>query len=537
MLSSSGWSKAVLSVLGGVIILAGAVGPALAEGPRDIVIDATGPTKPRDRMATFSVGSDYPGTLIRDDSLAQLRLARAELGFRYIRFHDIFHDDLGTYREVDGRPVYDWSRIDYLYDQLLDMGLKPFIELGFTPDAMKTSDQTLFYWKGNTSHPEPEKWTALVDAFTRHLIARYGIEEVRTWYFEFWNEPNLDGFWEGADQAAYFDHYARTVRAIKAIDPALRVGGPATAGAAWVPEFLTYADRHDLAVDFVTTHTYGVEGGFLDEKGEGDNRLSRDPDAVIADVRKVRGQIEASSRPGLPLFFTEWSSSYNPRDPIHDDYLGAAYILTKLRQSEGLAQGMSYWAYSDLFEEPGPQTRPFDGGFGLMTPQGIRKSAWFAFKYLNALGDRELDTGDAQSMATLKQDAIQVLAWTWVLPEQSVSNRPFFRQVRPAAEAAPLHVSMTGLSPGRHVVSIRRTGFRSNDAYTAYLEMGRPDSLTPEQIEALQALSADTPLLQAIEADAEGRASLVVSMREQDVVLIEVDVRSSSVKSRQGAVR
>ncbi len=275
----------------------------------------------------------------------------------------------------------------------------------------------------------------------------------------------------------------------------------------------------------------------LDEKGEGDNRLSRDPDAVVADVRKVRGQIEASSRPGLPLFFTEWSSSYNPRDPIHDDYLSAAYILTKLRQSEGLAQGMSYWAYSDLFEEPGPQTRPFDGGFGLMNPQAIRKPAWFAFKYLNALGERELDTGDAQSIATLKQDAIQVLAWHWVLPEQSVSNRPFFRQVRPAAQAAPLHVSVTGLTPGRHVVSIRRTGFRSNDAYTAYLEMGRPDSLAPAQVEALQALSADTPLLQAVEADAEGRASLIVPMREQDVVLIEVDARSSSVESRQGAVR
>ncbi|PZO71522.1 MAG: beta-xylosidase, partial [Sphingomonas taxi] len=282
-------------------------------------------------MAAFSIGSDYPGTLIRDDSLAQLRLVQAELGFRYIRFHDIFHDDLGTYREVDGRPVYDWRRIDYLYDQLLGMGLKPFIELGFTPDAMTTSNQTLFYWQGNTSHPDPEKWTALIDAFVRHLIERHGAEEVRTWYFEFWNEPNLAGFWERADQAAYFDYYGRTARTIKAIDPALRVGGPATAGADWVPEFIDYADREGLPIDFITTHTYGVDGGFLDERGEGDNKLSRDPDAVVSDVRKVRGEIEASSRPGLPLYFTEWSSSYNPRDPIHDDYLGAAYILTKLR--------------------------------------------------------------------------------------------------------------------------------------------------------------------------------------------------------------
>ncbi|RZJ39610.1 MAG: beta-xylosidase, partial [Brevundimonas sp.] len=259
---------------GAVAAIALAAQPALAQpAPRVVTADLGAPTTPRDRMADFSIGSDYPGTLIRDDSLGQLQTAQNELGFRYIRFHAIFHDDLGTYREVDGRPVYDWTRIDYLYDRLMGMGLKPFVELGFTPDAMKTSEQTIFYWKGNTSHPVPAKWNALVDAFVRHLIDRYGIEEVRTWYFEAWNEPNLDGFWERADQAAYFDLYGRSARVIKAIDPALRVGGPATAGAAWTPEFIAYADANDLPIDFIATHTYGVEGGFLDEYGEGDNRV------------------------------------------------------------------------------------------------------------------------------------------------------------------------------------------------------------------------------------------------------------------------
>lgn len=496
-----------------------------AEPARIIQIDVDGPTTPRNRMAEFSVGSDYPGTLIRDEGLAQLRLASQELGFRYIRFHDIFHDDLGVYREVDGQPVYDFSRIDYLYDQLLAMGIKPFIELGFTPDAMKTSDQTIFYWKGNTSHPQPEKWSGLIEAFTRHLVDRYGADEVRTWYFEFWNEPNLDGFWERADQAAYFDYYARTVRAIRAVDPTLRVGGPSTAGAAWVPEFLAYADANDLPVDFITTHTYGVEGGFLDEMGEGDNKLSRSPDAVVQDVRKVRAEIEASTRPGLPLFFTEWSTSYNPRDPIHDDYFGAAYVLSKLRESEPLAQGMSYWTFSDLFEEPGPQTRPFDGGFGLMTPDGIRKATWFAFKYLNSLGDQELATGDDQSIAALKGDTVQVLAWRDVLPDQQVSNRPFFRQVRPAADGPPLALKLEGLTPGRYEARIRRIGFRENDAYTAYLEMGRPTALTAGQLAQLQALTTDTPVLQTVEVGPDGTASLTLPMRDHDVVMVEFDKR------------
>ncbi|WBT05033.1 cellulase family glycosylhydrolase [Brevundimonas vesicularis] len=490
--------------------------------PRVISVDVGGPSTPRDRMADFSVGADYPGTTIREDALAQLKTAREELGFRYIRFHDIFHDDMGVYREVDGRPVYDWTRIDQLYDRFLAMGIKPFVELGFTPDAMKTSDQTIFYWKGNTSHPQPEKWTGLIDTFVRHLIDRYGVEEVRSWYFEFWNEPNLAGFWEGAYQAAYFDYYGRTVRAIKAIDPALRVGGPSTAGAAWVLEFLAYADQHDAPVSFVTTHTYGVEGGFLDEKGEGDNRLSRNPDAVVSDVRKVRAEIEASPTPGLPLFFTEWNTSYNPRDPIHDDYFGASYILTKLRQSEGLAQGMSYWAYSDLFEEPGPQTKPFDGGFGLMNPQGVRKPTWFAYKYLNSMGDRELPTGDEQSIAALKDDTVQVLAWRYELPDQPISNRPFFRQVREPATAAPLRIALSGLRPGVHVATIRRVGFKSNDAYTAYLEMGSPATLSEEQLEALQTLTLDQPETLTVTARADGEAQMEVPMRVYDVVMVEI---------------
>ncbi len=497
---------------------------------RPLVIDTQAPSRQRDRMAAFSVGADYPGTTIRDDALAQLRTARDELGFRYIRFHDIFHDDMGVYREVDGRPVYDWTRIDHLYDSFLAMGIKPFIELGFTPDAMKTSDQTIFYWKGNTSHPQPEKWTGLIDAFVRHLIDRYGAEEVRSWYFEFWNEPNLDGFWERADQAAYFDYYVRTARTIKAVDPMLRVGGPSTAGAAWVPEFLAYADQHDAAVDFVTTHTYGVEGGFLDERGEGDNRLSRSPDAIVSDVRRVRAEIEASSTPGLPLFFTEWSTSYNPRDPIHDDYFSAAYVLDKLRQSEGLVQGMSYWAYSDLFEEPGPQTRPFEGGFGLMTPQGVRKPTWFAYKYLNSLGDRELPTSDDQSIAALDGETVQVLAWRYELPDQPVSNRPFFRQIREPAAAAPLRIELRGLRSGVYTARVRRVGFRSNDAYTAYLEMGSPAALSEAQLSQLQALTQDRPELTQMTVGADGRGRLDLPMLVQDVVMVEIDPATGAVQ-------
>jgi xylan 1,4-beta-xylosidase len=494
-----------------------------ADNARQIVIDAKAPTTPRDHAFDLSVGSDYPGTLIRDDSLAQLKIAKDELGFRYIRFHAIFHDVLGTYKVVDGKPVYDWTKLDYLYDKLLGMGIKPFVELGFTPDAMKTSEQTIFYWKGNSSHPQLGPWQKLVDAFVRHAQQRYGKDEVRTWFFEVWNEPNLDGFWEKADQKAYFELFDVTSKTLKNIDPALRVGGPSTAGAAWVPEFLAHTQQSGAAVDFISTHTYGVDGGFLDENGKGDTKLSPKPDAIVGDVRKVKKEIEASYLPKLPLYFTEWSTSYTPRDPVHDSYVSAAYILSKLKATEGTAQGMSYWTYSDLFEEPGPPTAPFEGGFGLMNPQGIRKPAWFAYKYLHQLGDQQVGTTDAQSWVTRDDKGVQVLAWDFQTPDQgSKSNRPYYTAVQPARTGTPLTLALKGMKPGTYTMTINRTGFKANDPNTAYIEMGKPKSLTASQVAQLQALTVDKAETRQVKVTANGTVNVQVPMRVNDVVLVKI---------------
>jgi xylan 1,4-beta-xylosidase len=496
--------------------------PALAQAPetRRIDVDVSQPGKPFDRSFNFSVGADYPGTTARPENLAQLKTAVDELGFRYIRFHAIFHDVFGTVKIVDGRTVYDWTKIDRLYDSFLRMGIKPFVELGFTPEAMKTSDQTIFYWKGNTSHPEPKAWHALVDAFVRHLIARYGAKEVRSWFFEVWNEPNLDGFWEKADKQAYLDLYENSARAIKAVDPQLKVGGPSTAGAAWVPDLLDFAARRGLPVDFVTTHTYGVEGGFLDEYGHDDNKLSANPDAVTGDVRRVRQQIQATKFAGIPLYFSEWSTSYNPRDPVHDSYISAAYILGKLKATRKDAQGMSYWTYSDLFEEPGPQTATFQGGFGLMTPEGIRKSGWFAYKYLNQLRGRELPVADEQVLATTAGGKTRVLAWSWDMPDQKLSNRPFYTRLQPARAAPALDLRFAGLRAGQYRLTLRRTGFRSNDAHSRYLEMGSPAKLSPAQLRELQALTRDLPVTdKRVRVGADGRYALQVPMQTNDAVL------------------
>ena len=497
-----------------------------APAPRQITLDVARAKEPVDRFFDLSVGSDYPGTLEKPESQSQLRTAVDELGFRYLRFHAIFHDVLGTVKLVNGQPVYDSRGIDRLYDSLLARHIRPFVELGFTPEALKTSDNSIFWWHGNTSHPRPEMWRPLVGSFVRHLEARYGRNEVRQWYFEVWNEPNLDGFWEKADQPAYFALYDLTARTVKGVDPKLRVGGPATAGAAWVPEFLDHVAKSGAPIDFVTTHSYAVDGGFLDENGQSDTKLSENPDSILGDVRKVRAEIDASRFPHLPLYFTEWSTSYTPRDPVHDSYVSAPWILTKLKGAQGLLQGMSYWTYTDIFYESGPPPSPFHGGFGLMNINGIRKPAWFAYKYLHALAGKEIPAADRAVFAAADGGRVAAVFWDLAQPHQDVSDRPYYTKLHPSAAAPPVRISFEHLKPGRYRMTVYRTGFRHNDPQTAYLEMGSPATLTRSQLARLQALTRDLPeRRESVRVGLSGAFTFTVPMHTNDVALVELERR------------
>ena len=499
--------------------------PAQAQSARSIVADMSAVIGPRDMAWQDCVGADHPGILLRTDNLAHLKLVHDEIGFKYIRFHGIFHDDMEAYREVDGKPVYNFDKIDAVYGAILKTGMKPFVELGFMPHDLASGTKTIFYWQGNGSPPKDwGKWVDFITAFTRHMEEHFGTAEVQSWRFEVWNEPNLDGFWTDGNQATYFKLYDTTVKAIKAVDAKLKVGGPSTAGAAWVPEFLAHAKTAGSPVDFITTHAYGVDWGFLDEKGEGDNKLSPKLSSISFDVWNVRSQIATSAYLHLPLYFTEWSTSYSPRDPIHDDYLSAAFILDKLKQTEGGAQSMSYWTYTDLFEEAGPPPSSFHGGFGLVNREGIRKAAFFAYKYLGELGSQALKSDDSRSIVSRQGANFAGLFWDYTTPDQKESNRPFFRKLRSATPVAPIELKVAKLKPGIYRLRVYRTGFKANDAYSQYIEWGRPKDLSAEQIATLQKLSADLPETDVkVTVGANGAFRRTLAMRVNDVVLVKLE--------------
>ena len=470
------------------------------------------------------VGAGRANEGLRADWQQQLALVREELGFEYIRMHGLLTDDMGVYKvDEAGKPRYNFQYIDVLYDYLLSIGMKPFVELSFMPAALASGDKTIFWWKGNVTPPNDyDRWHDLIAALVQHFTDRYGKPAVESWYFEVWNEPNLDGFWAGT-QDDYFKLYTATAGAIKGIDPAYRVGGPATAGAAWVPETIAFCLDNGVPLDFISTHSYGVKQGFLDEFGNRGTVLADDDMAVSGDVLKSRQEIEASAMPDLELHYTEWSSSYTPKDPIHDSYHQAAYILQKLKQAGSAAESMSYWVFTDIFEEAGPRFRPFHGGFGLLNYQGIKKPAYFAYRFLNRLGPTELKNDDAQSFATLKPDgSVQILFWdyTFTLPDD-INDQQYYVQDLPAKPKGSVKVRVQGMRGGTWDVKTYRVGYRQNDAHTAYIDMGSPRQLSKAQVDALKTTASGAPSVsETADVPASGLFEKRLPMRENDVYLL-----------------
>jgi xylan 1,4-beta-xylosidase len=484
------------------IIIAIAVSLALAiqsfGQSRQISIDANQIKGSLNRSYDFCVGAGRANEGLRADWQRQLRVVKQQCGFRYIRFHGLLSDDMGVYREDKaGNPIYNWQYIDELYDFLLSINVKPFVELGFMPNDLASGKETVFWWKGNITPPKDyAKWNALIKALVNHWTERYGQPEVKTWYFEVWNEPNLKGLFFTGTQDDYFKLYRETAVTIKSISPAYRVGGPASAGSAWIPELIRFCKEGNVPIDFISTHNYGVKKGFLDQSGDVGVIVSQDINAVSGSMKNSRRVINQSAMPNLELHYTEWSSSYTPTDPIHDSYHEAAYILDKVKNAGPYVNSMSYWTFTDIFEELGPRMTPFHGGFGLMNYQDIKKPAYYAYQFLNELGNKELTNSDAASIAARDDKGnLQLLLWNFTIthPGDSVNDQVFYKRNLPAKGTGPAQINIKNIAPGKYKMEVYRVGYQENDAYSAYFAMGSPAQLTKAQVAKIKEANNGSP--------------------------------------------
>ena len=436
-----------------------------------VEIDANAPTTAFPHFWEEMFGSGRAILSLRESYRDDLRAVKQVTDFRYVRFHAILHDELGVYNEDEhGEPVYNFAYVDQVYDGLLKNGVRPFVEISFMPKKLAFNPDALhpFWYKQNVSPPKSmERWDDLMTHFAQHLVDRYGIDEVSKWYFEVWNEPNID-FWNGIPRKqSYFELYAHTARDLKKVNPRLRVGGPATAAAAWVPDFLKFTAANQVPVDFVSTHGYAddtVENLF------GTNEDIPMDDRVCRAVAKVHGEIKSSPMPNLPLFWTEWNvqGMQESRDTI---FVGPALANT-VRECDGLVSMMSFWTFSDVFEEGGPIPQPFVGMFGLRAKGGINKPSYYAYGLLHQLGDARIADASKNVIVTKTSDGgLAIASWNLVDPDQQGTTKQMeldFRNI-----------------PATARVTIQKVDRDHGNVLPHYATMGKPLDPTPEQVEEL----------------------------------------------------
>jgi xylan 1,4-beta-xylosidase len=399
-----------------------------------------------ERLTQLRFGDDGHGNQIGAEFAEALRRAHDDLGATHVRAHAILHDDNHVVtRDADGKLQFDFTEVDRFYDQLHEIGLRPVVEISFMPAVIaRDANETVFDYRGIVSPPRDwAEWGAVVGALARHLVDRYGRDEVAQWGFEVWNEPNLEVFWTGTKDE-YWQLYDVAAAAIKQVDTALPVGGPSTAASEWVEGMCAHARATGVPLDFLTSHTYGN---------------------MPLDTRpsQVRHGYD------IPTYWTEWGAGSTHFGAIHDSIAGAPFILSGYRAVQGRMDAVSYWVISDHFEELGRPPALFHNGFGLLTVGNLRKPRYWAQHLAAHQGTTELaaeiegDGADVlvQAWATRHDDGtVDILVWNGTINGALLDGA--------ARLDRRVHVRMDGLPAGDHAARLVRVDADHSNILSGY---------------------------------------------------------------------
>ena len=430
-------------------------------------------TRPLPHFWEHTVGSDHAPVALRADWQSQLQRCHEELGFHYVRFHGLLSDDMGTVVRHKNKLVYSFFNCDQVFDFLLSIGMKPFVELSFMPTALASGSRTVFNYEGNVTPPRDyAQWASLIGRLTSHWVQRYGVAEVRKWFFEVWNEPNLKSFWAGT-QRDYFRLYRYTAEAIKSTDSSLRVGGPASAKSEWIEDFVAYCERKKVPLDFISTHQYPTDG--FESDAETEVQLFKSQRGIM---RERAQDVQRQAR-GRPVYYTEWNTSSNQWDHLHDESYASAFVASTVMEAIGLVEGYSFWTFSDIFEENYFPSRAFHGGFGLLTLHGIPKPTYRAFELLHQLGTE-------QSLV----DGLHATVDCWVIRKDSTATILLTNHTTPGHSIDAEHTEIRlNRSPQPVAAYIQRIDADHANPRRMWEEMGQPEYLSRKDVEQLQEAS------------------------------------------------
>lgn len=512
----------------------------------NLFVDVYKETYPYIKTWQFGIGNDHAYTLTRKDVYEYLKYVQKEIGFKYLRFHGIFDDDMHIYQRLSDFPLFakmpkanqivelNFKEVGVVFDNILAAGFKPFVELSFMPSALASKKIFGFHYKNNITPPKSYKrWKAFIKEFIMFLIARYGLEEVKTWYFEVWNEPDIKVIFFRGTKEDYFKLYETTVEAIKSVSTEIRVGGPSTSGCLWISDFVKFCDENNIQYDFISTHHYPGDGfgnNFGPERfkeiRENILKMGREKKSITEAMRKFFFHPEEYTKYPLnilvekdlktaevaknkPLIISEWNVLSVYGAPVHDEKMSASFIIDYTLATKDICTGNMFWCLSDLFEEQFLLHKPFHGGFGLLNNNGIPKPNFYAFKILNKLYDKRFDVSNENIKCSCfkKDNKLQILLYNFD-----------FDYYKHKEENVNLIINNKIISA--QVAYI-------NDNYTnpkrIWQELGEPNNLTKDEVYKIKVESSlkNIPLDFEIK---ENNTNLKVKLSTNDVILIEVEL-------------
>lgn len=482
----------------------------------------------------------------------QLEELQNEIGFQYIRFHGIFSDDMMVCNfDEKASIIYNWSYVDELFDFFKRVNIKPFIELGFMPSEIKRRNETTFWWKANISQPRDIKlWTDLVVEFIKHCVNRYGLKEVETWYFEVWNEPDLEHvFWIGGKEE-YFEFYRQTALAVKSISDKLKVGGPSITHQAlldntWFEDFLIYCKENNVPLDFVSLHIYPES--YSSKKGAQDltvrGKQGENPLDLINSWKSMQRiyfhknhtfdtLISANDKMGryIPwnpeLHITEWNASAYGRNLIHDTCFVATFIISNILKCIGKADSIGYWTFTDIMEETKAGISAFHGGFGLINKNGLKKPSYFTYYLLSKLGDEIIEQGD-EYIITRKHGDIQVIVYNYAYFDDlflsgdasALTNKERYLvyESKPTKET---NISIKGLS-GNYKITRYELNREHGSVFDQWINMGAPEDMTQQELNYLSGKSYPKITVEYVNFNGEYNETLHIPVHGVELITLE----------------
>lgn len=494
-----------------------------------LTIDARAAGQSYDPYWKRVICGDRVGLAVRADFREHLQAAVRACGFKHLRQHGLFHDDMFVW-PAKAEP-FNFQYVDYVYDYYLSLGIRPFVELSFLPRWMASNEQTVFTVKCPACPPtDLHDWHTLVHTTVQHLVERYGLDEVRAWHFEVWNEPNIP-FWSGTQQE-YFELYRSSVDAVKSVDASLRIGGPATANfvpdasgefrPVWVEEFMAFCQANDLPADFVSTHPYPTDFPFDEATGTWQPHV-RERNATYQDLKLLREIVDAGPFPQAEIHCDEWGTSPSVRDRVHDHVFSATFHLENLLGCLGLVDSLARWVSTDVSEEQTPGPSEFHGGWGLQTIHGLKKPDFHAYAFLNRLGGELLHNGDGVAVAR-NQDGWQVLLYNhhhYASSEATWETLDGVAKMIGGGDKRRFTLTLEGLPPRvqlTHALVDAEHGW----VQRAWQELGLPDFPTPRQLDALR--GTDEPAVTTTtRLTDQGRLDIDETLQPLGMLLIEIE--------------